>query len=241
MQTLHHLTEAQWYSRATNFAGEQIQQTHKRLEKILCQKQPPWLDNAEKEIQLAKVPSGNSIRPPPPNKYKIRKFQIDKVQYYSCTYCNKHFESLHYLNNHHKWNHPPVTCDICNKSYDIPNSLIQHSYKHLDGQFSCEKCSESFHFKSELDSHNMKHSDRRNYCKKCDRSFIRNSDLNAHLDTHDKTWKCKYKGCGKECADKYYLNSHMKVHTNKLKYLCCKCKKRFWLYEQRKRHENDHP
>ena len=59
-------------------------------------------DNAEKEIQLAKVPSGNSTRPPPPNKYKIRKFQIDKVQYYWCTYCNKHFESLHYLNNHHK-------------------------------------------------------------------------------------------------------------------------------------------
>ena len=55
----------------------------------------------ENDIQLAKIPSGNSTRPPPPDKYKIKKIQIDKVRYYSCLYCNKHFESLQYLNKHH--------------------------------------------------------------------------------------------------------------------------------------------
>ena len=35
-------------------------------------------DNTENEVLHPKVPSGNATRPPPPNKYKIRKFQIDR-------------------------------------------------------------------------------------------------------------------------------------------------------------------
>ena len=188
--------------------------------------------NSENDIQLPNIPSGNSTRPPLPDKYKIRKFQIDKVCYYTCLYCNKHFESVHYLNNHHRKNHPPVSCDICNKLYDTPNSLIRHSYTHLSGNYQCDDCSESFHFKSELDLHKNKHSDCRFQCKKCGRSFIRNADLNAHLDTHGKKWKCTFKGCNKECADRRYLSTHMKIHSDELKYPCRKCKKRFCFYEQ---------
>ena len=159
-------------------------------------------DNSENEVLHLNVPSGNATHPPPPNKYKIRKFQIDKVRYYSCKYCNKHFESIHYLNNHHKKRHPPVSCDVCGKLYDTPNSLIRHSYRHLDGQFKCKVCDQSFHFKSELNSHSMKHSTEHLHCKQCDKSFIRNSDFNAHIDTHGEKWKCTYPGCDKECADK---------------------------------------
>ena len=199
------------------------------------------LNNTENEIQHPKVPSGNATRPPPPNKYKIRKFQIDKVKYYSCMYCNKHFESIHYLNKHHVKHHPPVSCDMCNRIFDMPNSVIWHSYRHLDGKFGCKDCKESFHFKSELDCHSMKLSKERLQCKKCDKSFIRNSDLNTHINTHGKKWKCEYPSCTKECADKRYLTTHMKVHSAELKYACRKCKKWFRFYEQRKRHEADHP
>ena len=122
------------------------------------QNQTSDLNNTENKIQHPKVPSGNTTRPPPPNKYKIRKFQIDKVKYYYCMYCNKHFESIHYLNKHHVKHHPPVSCDVCNRIFDTPNSLIRHSYRHLDGKFRCKDCKESFHFKSKLDSHSMKHS-----------------------------------------------------------------------------------
>ena len=197
-------------------------------------------ENTENEALHLNVPTGNATRPPPPNKYKIRKFQIDKVRYYSCTYCNKHFESIQYLNNHHRKRHPPVTCDVCGKLYDTPNSLIRHSYRHLDGQHKCKDCEQSFHFKSELTSHSMKHAMERLHCKQCDRNFIRHSDLNAHIDTHGEKWKCTFPGCSKECADKRYLNTHMKVHSEELKYQCRKCKKRFRFYEQRKRHEADH-
>ena len=44
------------------------------------------------------------------------------------------------------------------------------------------------------------------------------------------------KGCNKECADKCYLSTHMKIHSNELKYPCRKCKKRFRFYEQCKWH-----
>ena len=195
----------------------------------------------ENDIQLAKIPSGNSTRPPPPDKYKIKKIQIDKVRYYSCLYHNKHFESLRYLNKHHRRNHPPVSCDVCSRTYDTPNSLIRHSYTHLSGNHQCDQCQESFHFKSELESHKNIYSNRRFQCNKCDRSFIWNSDLNTHLDTHGEKWKCPFKGCTKECADKRYLSTHMKIHSNKLKYQCRKCNRRFCFYEQRKWHETDHP
>ena len=204
-------------------------------------KKVPEPDNTENEVLHLKVPPGNATRPPPPDKYKIRKFQIDNVRYYSCMYCNKHFDSIHHLNMHHIKHHPPVSCDVCNKLYDTPNLLIRHSYKHLDRQFKCKTCDQSFHFKSKLDSHSMKHSKNQFYCKKCDKSFIRNSDLNAHIDTHGNKWKCSFPDCTKECADKRYLNTHMKVHSAELKYPCQKCKKIFRFYEQRKWHEADHP
>ena len=159
-------------------------------------------ENMANEVRHLNVPTGNATRPPPPDKYKKWKFQIDKVRYYSCMYCNKHFDSIHHLNNHHRCNHPPVSCDICNKIYNTPNSLIRHSYKHLDGLHKCDKCMESFHFKSELESHKMKHSQHRFYCKNCGKGFILNSDLNVNLDTHGDKWKCPYEGCNKECANK---------------------------------------
>ena len=135
-------------------------------------KKVPEQDNTENEVLHLKVPSGNATQPPPPDKYKIRKFQIDNVRYYSCMYCNKHFDSIHHLNMHHIKHHPPVSCDVCNKLYDTPNSLIRHSYKHLDGQFKCKTCDQSFHFKSKLDSYSMKHSKNWFYCKKCVKALL---------------------------------------------------------------------
>ena len=47
-------------------------------------------ENMANEVRHLNVPTGNATRPPPPDKYKKWKFQIDKVRYYSCMYCNKH-------------------------------------------------------------------------------------------------------------------------------------------------------
>ena len=125
--------------------------------------------------------------------------------------------------------------------YNTPNSLIRHFYTHLSGNHQCDQCPKSFHFKSELESQKNKHSNHRLQCSKYDKSFIRNSDLNARLNTHGgQKWKCSYKGCYKECADKCYLSTHMKIHSDELKYLCRKCNERFCFYEQRKRHKSNH-
>ena len=176
------------------------------------------------------------------NKYKIKRTKQNGMTYYHCGYCVKVFDSLQHLNNHHKRNHDPVMCDVCNKDFATPNTLIRHAYGHLTKQYGCELCDQTFHFRSEVTQHMDVHVGEPRYqCKDCTKKFIRKSDLMAHAEGHNKTWTCKFAGCNKTVTDKRYLNSHYKTHSDELKYPCTKCDKRFKFNEQRKRHlSNDH-
>ena len=160
------------------------------------------------------------------NKYKIKRTKQNGMMYYHCGYCIKVFDSLQHLNNHHKRNHKPVTCDVCNKDFATPNTLIWHAYGHLTKQYGCELCDQMFHFRSEVTQHMDVHVGEPRYqCKDCTKKFIRKSDLTAHAEGHNKTWTCKFAGCNKTVTDKRYLNSHYKTHSDELKYPCTKCDK----------------
>ena len=179
---------------------------------------------------------------PTTNKYKIKRTKQNGMTYYHCDYCVKVFDSLQHLNNHHKRNHDPVMCDVCNKNFATPNTLIWHAYGHLTKQYRCELCDQTFHFRSEVTQHMDVHVGEPRYqCKDCTKKFIRKSDLTVHAEGHTKTWTCKFAGCNKTVTDKRYLNLQYKTHSDELKYLCSKCDKRFKFNEQRKRHlSNDH-
>ena len=176
------------------------------------------------------------------DKYKIKRTKQNGMTYYHCGYCTKVFDSLQHLNNHHKRNHNPVTCDVCNKQFATPNTLIRHAYRHLAKQYGCELCDQTFNFQSTVTQHMDVHVGEPKYqCKDCSRKFIRKSDLMAHAEGHTKTWTCKFARCNKTVTDKRYLNSHYKTHSNEVKYLCSKCDRRFKFNEQRKRHlSTDH-
>ena len=77
------------------------------------------------------IPTGNSTRLSRPNKYHTRKFQFDKLCYYSCTFCNKHFDSLHHLNKQNK----KTLFDHESNSVPCPNPQIatrgQHRICHI--------------------------------------------------------------------------------------------------------------
>ena len=174
---------------------------------------------------------------PTTNKYKIKRTKQNGMMYYHCDYCVKVFDSLQHLNNHHKRNHDPVTCNVCNKNFATPNTLIRHAYGHLTKQYGCELCDQTFHFCSEVTQHMDVHVGEPRYqCKDCTKKFIRKSDLMAHAEGHTKTWTCKFAGCNKTVTDKRYLNSHYKTHNDELKYPSLKCNKRFKFNEQRKQH-----
>ena len=176
------------------------------------------------------------------DKYKIKRTKQNGITYYHCGYCTKVFDSLQHLNNHHKRNHNPVMCNICNKQFATPNTLIRHAYGHLTKQYGCELCDQTFRFRSEVTQHMDVHVGEPKYqCKDCSQKFIRKSDMTAHAEGHTKTWTCKFARCNKTVTDKRYLNSHYKTHSNELKYPCSKCDRRFKFNEQRKRHlSTDH-
>ena len=147
------------------------------------------------------------------------------------------FDLLQHLNNHHKRNHDLVTCDICNKQFSMPNTLLRHAYRHLAKQYGCELCDQTFRFQSELTQYMDVHVGEAKFnCNECDCKFIRKSDLKAHAEGHTTTWTCKYDGCNKTVTDKRYLNLHYKTHTNELKYQCLKCDRKFKFNQQRKWH-----
>ena len=151
------------------------------------------------------------------------------------------YDSLHALNDHHKDNHPPLYCDICNKKCSKANTLVQHLYVHLAKKYDCQHCDETFKFKSKVKQHMYIHvGETKLNCTYCESKFIRKSDLTALLPAHTGT-KGKFLCCNKEVADKWYLNSHYKTHSEELKYPCSKCDRHFKFNEQRKCHlNNDH-
>ena len=168
-------------------------------------------------------------------KYRIKRTKQNGITYYHCGYCTKVFDSLQHLKNHHKRNHNPVTCDVCNKQFATPNTLMRHAYSHFTKQYGCELCDQTFQFRSEEMQHMNVHVGEPKYqCNDCDCKFIRRSNLTAHAEGHTKTWTCKFAKCNKTVTDKRYLNSHYKMHSNELKYRCSKCDRRFKFNEQRK-------
>ena len=51
---------------------------------------------------------------------------------FKCQICEKVCHSEKELNTHHKDNHGPLTCAVCNKAFDTPSGLHWHKYQHMD-------------------------------------------------------------------------------------------------------------
>ena len=161
---------------------------------------------------------------------------------YYCSLCNDNapYKGLQALNIHHRDNHNPVQCKVCNKWCSTPESLRRHSYDHYDKTETCNICGEAFHFKSELKAHKIIHDERDgiHQCMKggCGKRYMRKGELVAHAKTHTgKLWKCPWKKCTYEAIDKRYLYQHKKGHS-KNNYICKYCQEGFTHYMQRKRH-----
>ena len=175
-------------------------------------------------------------------KYSIKRTVVNGTVYYHCSYCNKKYNTLHGLNNHHEETHPPVQCDVCNREFITPNSLIHHSYTHYEQSFTCDQCNKSFPFKSQLETHQAVHTQEIKYrCEKCGKGFVRIGEYNIHMKGHANIrLKCPEKGCDYNTVDIRNLNSHKKSHTKRKSVFCKICGEGFVYHEQRKRHMKVH-
>ena len=171
-------------------------------------------------------------------KYSIKRTVVSGTIYYCCSYCNKNYDTLHGLNNHHENTHPPVNCDVCNRVFSTPNSLIHHSYTHLEQSFHCDQCEKLFPFKSQMENHVSVHTQAvKHRCDKCGKEFVRTGEYNIHMRGHSNIRiHCPIDGCEYETVDVRNLTSHKKSHTKRISVYCKICGEGFVYHEQRKRH-----
>ena len=180
----------------------------------------------------------------PDGKYSIKRTVVNGTIYYICSLCDRKYDTLHGLNNHHAKTHPPVNCDVCNRQFSTPNSLIHHSYTHLEQSFHCDQCDKSFPFRSQLENHVAAHTQEiKHTCEKCGKHFVRTGEYNIHMRGHSNIRiQCPVDGCDYETVDARNLTSHKKSHTKKISVYCKTCGKGFVYHEQRKRHMyREHP
>ena len=126
--------------------------------------------------------------------------------------------------------------------FNNPCSLHRHRYSHLELKFPCRSCRRCYPFESDLANHCLKH---RRYpghqCNHqsegtvCRKWFFVKSDLNKHIKIHSgKIHSCLE--CNYTTYDIRYLYAHRYTHSDREKYMCAKCNKRFKHHTQLKHH-----
>ena len=166
-----------------------------------------------------------------------------QVRTFKCQVCKFVCHSEKERNMHHKDNHGPLTCAVCNEGFDTPSGLHRHKYCHTDLKFTCETCGEQFPFESQLKDHRVKNlMDRGHSCfaKDCGRSFKNKSSLMRHIKIHDsKNYPCPEEGCMYSSNTECNLKAHMIVHTDTHPYSCLHCRQAFKHHTQMSRHVNN--
>ena len=85
--------------------------------------------------------------------YKLKQKYVNKTRKFPCEKCHTTFSSQHEVNEHFRMTHPPVQCDMCEKTFDTPAAMVKHRYHHYKYMYECDHCSKGFHFQSQLREH----------------------------------------------------------------------------------------
>ena len=170
--------------------------------------------------------------------YKLKRKYINTTRKFPCGKCCTIFNSQCEVNEHFRMTHPPVQCDMCEKTFDTPAAMVKHKYHHYEYMYECDHCRKGFHFESQCREHLRVHQAQGDWTcfrPKCGKRFKCESELNAHLIAHNKKeYKCEE--CSYSNTDPRNLRAHQCRHGDKKPFLCPKCGKGFKWVQQRKRH-----
>ena len=207
--------------------------------------------NPGKHLRPVPVSSDQKVCPPQTLKKQKSEFvtithglkRPKKVQKYWCKLCSVTTESQAAANKHYKLNHPPISCAECTRVFNNPNLLRHHKYSHSNPtQYPCRSCDKTFPFESDLTSHRLTHRRNPGYIcnnekdsKICGWWFFAKSDLTKHAKTHAGIVYSCYE-CPYTTIDVRYLRAHRYTHSDKERYFCKKCQKKFKHHTQMIRH-----
>ena len=157
--------------------------------------------------------------------YKLKRKYVNTKQKFPCEKCRQNFGSQKEVNEHFRTTHPPVQCDICQRTFDTPAAMVKHRYHHYEYMYECGHCGKGYHFESQLKEHLRVHQAQGNWTcfrPKCGKRFKCESELNAQLISHNKKeYKCDQ--CAYSNTDPRNLRAHQRRHSDKKPFLCPKC------------------
>lgn len=189
---------------------------------------------------LTKTPAKDSPAP----QTKGTKAGNSKVKMYSCTICDRSYNSKPTLKYHiltHSKRQRHFKCSHCEKLFLSKSTLNIHLRIHLEARpYSCPKCTMSFRQKTDLTHHDASiHTPAEEYryqCEVCNKKFARQYSLNLHtkLHTGEKEHKCEF--CDKGFRASSYLKVHLRTHTKEKPYVCGMCSKAFAVKADLRRH-----
>ena len=169
--------------------------------------------------------------------YKLKWKYVNIKRKFPCEKCHQNFGSQREVNEHFRTTHPPVQCDICQRTFDTPAAMVKHKYHHYEYMYECNHCRKGFHFdESQLKEHLRVHQAQGDWTcfhLKYGKRFKCESELNLHLIAHNKKeYKCDQ--CAYSNTDPRNLRAHQRRHSDKKPLLCPKCGKGFKWEQQRK-------
>ena len=135
----------------------------------------------------------------------------------------------------------PQLCDVCDKAYASPSSLMAHKKTHDLGPLLCEVCNKYYASTSSLITHKKTHDlDHKAPCDICHKLFRKNY-LQKHMKacTPEKpdikeVFSCNF--CDKKFDKINSLNRHLQSHDSIVKFSCDICSKDFTLKDSLTRH-----
>ena len=206
----------------------------------------PEHDKNNSEVQEPQDPEPTADEKSTKGELNIKMVSLPKrvrARTFKCQVCKFVSHSEKKRNTHHKDNHGPLTCVVCNEGFNTPSGLHRHKYRHTDLKFTCETCGERFPFESQLKDHRVKHLTNCGhscFAKDCGRSFKNKSSLIRHIKVHDgKNYPCPEEGCMYSSNTERNLKAHMIVHTDTHPYSCLHCGQAFKHHTQMVRHVNN--
>ena len=153
----------------------------------------------------------------------------EKSSFY-CAFCFKTFPSEFAFKRHNKFHekkkHKMIKCRSCEKEFEYVKDLEEHHRQvHLyEKKFRCTHCKATFSWRENLNKHMRMHTaplatkpDHK--CEKCSRSFMDNISMRLHIcnaskkpkeDKPDKPFVCKI--CSKAFKFDFSFEAHMNSH-----------------------------